>query len=330
MSLLKKVTIGALTTRNNVFLAPLAGIGDAGFRVMGKAFGAGLTFTEMVSAHGLLCGNEKSLDLLKLTRKERPGGIQLFGSNPEIMGRAVSLCEDFPADLIDINGGCSVNKVMKTGAGTMILDDPDRFYRLVKACVDASYYPISVKVRLGISEDRIKVLENALAAQEAGAALFTLHPRTARQRFSGKARWEYIGLVKQALDIPVCGNGDIKTPADAVRMIQETGCDAVMIGRGAIGNPWLIRNTVVALDSYPEKPELDEPTHCEKLECALKHLSLVVAFKGEKKGVREIKRHLYRYLRGIPGAASIRKEIMLMENQQEVVEKISSLLKAEH
>jgi len=329
MSLLKQICIGGLTTENNVFLAPMAGIGDSGFRIIGKTFGVGLTFTEMVSAHGLLSGNEKSINLLKLSRKERPGGIQLFGSNPEVMSRAVSICGDFQADLIDINGGCSVNKVMKTGAGAMILDDPEKFYRLVKSCVDASCYPVSVKVRLGISEDRIKVLENAIAAQEAGASMFTLHPRTAKQRYSGKARWEYIGLVKQALHIPVCGNGDINSPFDAIHMIQETGCDAVMIGRGAIGNPWLIRNTIFALRSYPDIPSFSEVTTCERIECALKHLELVVSFKSENRGMKEIKRHLYRYLRGVPGVSQIREEIMHMDTKQEVVEKLSTILQPE-
>lgn len=326
MSLLKKVTIGNFITPNNVWLAPLAGIGDKSYRILHRRFGAGLTFTEMTSAHGIVYGNSKTFDLARLTRKERPAGIQVFGSNPEIMGMAVSLLSEYPADIIDINGGCSVPKVLKTGAGARLLDDPDRFYAVIKACVDASIRPVSVKIRLGPSQDRINVIENALAAQEAGASLLTLHPRTAKARYRGKADWEYIGLVKQKLEIPVCGNGDILSPQDAVRMILETGCDAVMIGRAAIGNPWIIRDTIQALSLYPERIEEHLPSTEERVRCALEHLDLIVSFKGETRGVREAKRHLYRYLKGIPHVARLRESIFLVDSKQEARERIQALL----
>jgi tRNA-dihydrouridine synthase B len=328
MSLLKKIRIGTLLTENNVFLAPLAGIGDRAYRVLGVRFGAGLAFTEMVSAHGLTNESRKTVELLLLTQKERPAGIQIFGNSPEVMGSAAALCGGYPADLLDINAGCSVRKVLKTGAGAGMLGDPERFYRVVRACVEASRYPVSVKLRLGLGEDSITVLENALAAQDAGAALLTLHPRTARDGYAGNARWEYIALVKDRLRIPVCGNGDISTPGDAVRMMRETGCDAVMIGRAAIGNPWLIRGAVRALSLYPEPAAAEEPSIAERVELALEHLRLLVAHKGEARGVREAKRHLHRYLRGMPRAAKVRERIFGLESLSEAEERLKDLVKA--
>jgi tRNA-dihydrouridine synthase B len=326
MSLLKQIKIGDTVTPNNVWLAPLAGIGDRSYRTLHRRFGAGLTFSEMTSAHGIVRGNSRTLELARISRGERPSGIQIFGSNPEIMGSAVaSLCE-YPADVIDINGGCSVPKVIKTGAGARLLEDPGLFYAVVKACVDASIRPVSVKMRLGLSEDRINVVENALAAQEAGASLLTLHPRTAEEKYRGPARWEYIGFVKQSLAIPVCGNGDITTPHDAVRMILETGCDAVMIGRAAIGNPWLIQDTVCALDAYPEQIEVTQPSVAERVRCALEHLNLIVSLKGEARGMREIQRHLYRYLRGIPHVVRLRESLCLLDSKQEAEARLLALL----
>jgi nifR3 family TIM-barrel protein len=329
MPFLKKIRIGALVTENNVFLAPLAGIGDRAYRTIGMRFGAGLAFTEMVSAHGLANESRKTLELLLLTKKERPAGIQIFGSNPEVMGSAAALCGEYPADLLDINAGCSVRKVLKTGAGAGMLGDPERFFRVVKACVEASRYPVSVKLRLGLGEDSITVLENALAAQDAGASLLTVHPRTARDGYGGKARWEYIALVKERVRVPVCGNGDIAAPSDAVRMVRETGCDAVMIGRAAIGNPWLIRETVRALSEYPEQTAAEEPSLEERVELALEHLRLIVLHKGEARGLREAKRHLHRYLRGVPRAARVRERIFGLESLSEAEVRLRDLVKAE-
>ena len=242
------------------------------------------------------------------------------------MAAAVSVLGEYPADILDIKGGCSVKKVMKTGAGASLLGDPKKFYEVVKACVNVSPYPVSVKLRLGLTEDRINVIENALAAQEAGARLITLHPRTAQSKYSGAARWEYIGLVKQDLKIPVCGNGDIRTADDAVRMIVETGCDAVMIGRAAIGNPWSIRDTVRAFSDYPEKVVFTPPTRHERVNLALEHLELICSLKGETKGVRDIKRHIYRYLREIPHISEIRTSLFKIDSKGEARQKLESLL----
>ncbi|MFW6138653.1 MAG: tRNA dihydrouridine synthase DusB [Spirochaetota bacterium] len=326
MSLLKPVTIGTLTTRNNVFLAPLAGISERGFRIIGSSFGCGLCFTEMVSSHGLVNANRKSMELLRITRKERPTGIQIFGSNPEIMSTAASLCNDHPADLLDINGGCSVRKVMSTGAGAGILEAPWKFYKIVNACVSASIYPVSVKIRLGLSENRINVREIAEAAEEAGAELLTLHPRTAESKYSGKARWEYIGMVKDTVSIPVCGNGDIRSPEDAVRMVVDTGCDAVMIGRAAIGNPWIIRNVMKAFEVYPEKVEVKTPGVEEKVGLALDHLRMIVAYKGEKSGIKESKKIIHRYLKGVPHASKLKERFFRMNTREEMEKALESIL----
>ena len=318
--------IGSIKLDNHTVMAPMAGMTNLPFRLIVKSYGAGLVFTEMVSAHGIVNGNLKTLDLLKLSRRERPAGIQIFGSNSEIMAAAVSILGEYPADILDINGGCSIKKVMKTGAGASLLGDPSKFYEVVKACVNVSPYPVSVKLRLGLTEDSINVIENALAAQEAGASLLTLHPRTAQSKYSGAARWEYIGLVKQNLKIPVCGNGDIRTEDDAVRMILETGCDAVMIGRAAIGNPWIIRDTVRAFSNYPEKVVCTPPTKHERVILALEHLELICSLKGETKGVRDIKRHIYRYLREIPHISEVRSSLLKIDTKREARRKLESLL----
>lgn len=326
MSLLKRIDTGGLVTENNVFLAPLAGVGDSAYRILGRKFGAGLTCTEMVSSCGLVRGNRKTFSLLKIRPAERPSGIQLFGSDPDTMAEAARICSSYPADFIDINAGCSVRKVLKTGAGAMLLDEPDRLYNIVRGCVDATDLPVTVKMRLGLSEQRITLTENVHAAHEAGASLITLHPRTAADRYAGKARWEYIRVAKEHADIPVCGNGDITSALDAVKMIEETGCDAVMIGRAAIGNLWLLAQIVAAFESYPDLPEIEEPGTEQRINQALEHLALIVRLKGEVRGVNESKKHIHRYLRGIPYAARVRESIFSVNESREAAQLLQSLL----
>jgi tRNA-dihydrouridine synthase B len=326
MALLKKIGIGNLITENNVFLAPLAGVGDSAYRIVGRRFGAGLTCSEMVSSCGIVRGNRKTFSLLKIGRAERPAGIQLLGSDPGTMAEAAQICSSYPADYIDINAGCSVKKVIKTGAGAMLLDEPDRLHRIVSGCVGATELPVTVKMRLGLSERRITVVENVHAVREAGAALVTLHPRTAADRYSGRARWEYIRIAKEHAGIPVCGNGDIVTEADAVRMMEETGCDAVMIGRAAIGNPWILTRIVAAFASYPKPPVSDDPGNEQRINQALEHLALIVRMKGEIRGVHEAKKHIHRYLKGIPHAAHVRAGIFTVEDSGEASRLLRSLL----
>jgi tRNA-dihydrouridine synthase B len=219
-----------------------------------------------------------------------------------------------------------VKKVLKTGAGARLLESPETLYRIVRSCVNASIYPVTVKMRLGLSEDRINVLENALAAQEAGASLVTLHPRTAQNKYSGSARWNYIGEVKSALSIPVCGNGDVRTAGDAVRMLTETGCDAVMVGRAAIGNPWLLRDIVEAFERYPDPPQPQKPSCEDRIRLAVEHLRAAVVSKGEARGVREVRKVIHQYLRSIPYSVGVREQIFRIETEDELTERLESLL----
>jgi len=326
MSILKPLKIGSLETSNNVFLAPLAGIGDNAFRIIGRQYGAGLTFTEMISAHGLVNGNYRSHELLRITKREKPCALQLFGANEDILARAIMICSEYDPDMIDINAGCSVKKVLKTGAGANLLRDADNFYRIMRTCVSVSPYPVSVKTRLGLTEKTINIIEIAQAAEEAGVKLFTLHPRTASQGYSGSARWEYIAQVKNVLRIPVCGNGDIRASGDGIKMVEETGCDAVMIGRGAIGNPWLLRNIVEAFRLYPKEYRDYEPDFNERIKMAIEHFNMVVRFKGEEKATGEVKRYLHRYLKGIPGAPDLRKRLVSSSTATEMNGFLFSLL----
>ena len=326
VSLLKPVHIGKLVITNNLFLAPLAGVGDNAYRVMGSRFGAGLTFSEMVSSNGVVRENSKTQSLMYISDGERPLGLQLFGSDPVIMAEAAAMASEHNPDLIDINCGCSVRKVLKTGSGAALLADPAHLHRIVRGCVDASDLPVSVKIRLGLREDSINVTEIGLAVQEAGASLLTLHARTAAAKYSGHARWEFIAQVKEAVSIPVCGNGDITSSGDAVTMLQQTGCDAVMVGRAAIGNPWLLKDIVGALQSHPDPVEQKPVAQRERVELALEHLDLAISFKGERRAVRDMKRHLHRYIRGMRDAAWVRESLFRAENAEQMRTRLQTLI----
>ncbi len=325
VSLLKSIHIKGLVLTSNLFLAPLAGVGDNAYRILGRRFGAGLTFSEMVSANGIVRGNLKTHELMHISEGEKPLGIQLFGSDPAIMSEAAGIASGHGPDLIDINGGCSVRKVLRTGAGAALLADPEHLYRIVHACVNASPLPVSVKIRLGLREESINVVENGLAAEEAGASLLTLHPRTAAAKYDGHARWEYIARVKEVLSIPVCGNGGIRGAGDAVAMMEETGCDAVMVGRGALGNPWLLEDIVHAFESYPDGVEREGLPAETRIGLALEHLDLAISFKGERRAVRDMKRHLHRYIRGMRDAASVRERLFRADSAEDIRAQLRTL-----
>jgi nifR3 family TIM-barrel protein len=293
---------------------------------MGRRFGAGLTFSEMISSNGVIRGNSKTLSLMYVSNGERPLGLQLFGADPVIMAEAAALASEHKPDLIDINCGCSVRKVLKTGSGAALLADPAHLYRIVRGCVDASDIPVSVKIRLGLREESINATEIGLAVQEAGASLLTLHARTAAAKYTGHARWEFIAQVKEALSIPVCGNGDVASNDDAVSMLQQTGCDAVMVGRAAIGNPWLLKNIVQTLQSYPDPVEREHIAARDRVELALEHLDLAIGFKGERRAVRDMKRHLHRYIRGMRDAAWVRECIFRAENAEQMRTRLQTLI----
>jgi tRNA-dihydrouridine synthase B len=315
--------IGDVRLINPVVLAPMAGVSDRPFRLLAKEMGCALVFTEMVSAKGLLCAPAQSLPIAMFTEKERPAGIQLFGGDPDVLARGAQVAARLNPDLLDINMGCPVRKVAGRGEGCALMRDPEKAYRIVGAVTGAVQLPVTVKMRKGWNEATVNAPEIALAAQEAGAAAVTVHGRTAEQGYRGYADWEIIARVKEALAIPVIGSGDIYRPQDAARMLAETGCDAVMIGRGALGNLWLIKRTVHYLATGELLPE---PAAGERIKMALRHLSMLVEDRGERAGVRVMRKHAAWYTKGMRGAAQVRSLIMEAETGPEMEKILSSLV----
>lgn len=312
--------IGDVKIDNRVVVAPMAGISNAAFRVTVKEAGAGLVVCEMISDKGIHYRNQKTLDMLYIDEREHPLSIQIFGGNKETLVEAAQFVdENTSADIIDINMGCPVNKVIKCDAGAKWLLDPDKVYEMVDAVSHAVKKPVTVKMRTGWDSDHIYAVENAKAAQAGGAAALAMHGRTRAQMYEGKADWDILRQVSDVLSIPFMGNGDVRTPEDAKRMLDEVGCDAVMIGRAALGNPWMIYRT----KHYLETGELvAEPTPREKITTAKIHLNRLIALKGEKIGCREFRQHAAYYLKGIPRAARTKVAI----NQAETKEAMTAIL----
>ncbi len=293
--------------KNRVVLAPMAGICNSAFRRICKEMGCGLIYAEMVSDKAITYGNRKTIDMLSMTDMERPIVQQIFGSDVDSFVEAALYieCERKP-DIIDINMGCPVPKVaVRAQAGSALLKDPSKIYDIVSSVVSAVSTPVSVKIRSGWDKEHINAVEVAKVCEMAGASLITVHPRTRSEGYSGKADWNIIREVKDAVTIPVIGNGDIKSPEDALRMLNETGCDAVMIGRGVLGNPWLISNTL----SYLEYGHYTLPSARDKILMCIKHLNYLSELKSEKQVVLEIRNHIGWYLKGITGASSIKNKI---------------------
>jgi len=302
--------IGPLELKNRVILAPMAGITDLPYRLLMKQFGAGLVFSEMVSAKGLTYAGKRTSELLQSRPEERPLGIQLFGSEPETLATAARLAEPY-GDLLDINMGCPVNKVVKDGSGSALMKSPAIIARMIASVRATTDLPLTVKIRSGWDHHSRNFLEVGRIAENEGADAITLHPRPRSQGFGGEAAWEEIGELKKVLSIPVIGSGDIFTPGDADRMIKQTGCDAVMIGRGGYGNPWLVRDSIahIAGTEPPAPPDPDE-----RLEVARRHHDLHIEIYGEKKALLEMRKHLCWYARGLPGAAAFRAAINKAES----------------
>ncbi|WP_411830079.1 tRNA dihydrouridine synthase DusB [Metasolibacillus meyeri] len=301
---------------NRVVLAPMAGICNSAFRLTVKEFGAGLVYAEMISDKGIVQRNAKTLGMLYIDERENPLSLQIFGGDKETLVEAAKYVEEnTSADIIDINMGCPVNKIIKCEAGARLLLDPNKVYEMVAAVVDAVKKPVSVKMRIGWDEQHILAVENAQAIERAGAAAVAVHGRTRVQMYEGKANWDIIRDVKQNVGIPVLGNGDVETPQDAKRMLETTGVDAVMIGRAALGNPWMIYRTVQYLATGELK---DEPSIREKIDVCLLHFERLMQLKGEKIAVREMRSHASWYLKGIRGNGKIRNAINQTETKEEL------------
>jgi len=316
--------IGDIEMKNPVVLAPMAGVCNSAFRLTVKEFGAGLVCAEMVSDKGIVLKNEKTMNMLYIDEQEKPLSLQIFGGEKETLVEAARFVdENTNADIIDINMGCPVPKITKVDAGAKWLLDPNKIYEMVAAVVDAVKKPVTVKMRMGWDPDHIYAVENAQAVERAGGKAVALHGRTRYQMYEGKANWDIIREVKQNINIPLIGNGDVQTPQDAKRMLEETGCDGVMIGRAALGNPWMIYRTV----KYLETGELiGEPSVKEKIDVCILHLDRLIALKSEYIAVREMRKHAAWYLKGISGNAKARNGINECHTRNDLVELLYGLV----
>jgi nifR3 family TIM-barrel protein len=316
--------IGSVEIPNRVVVAPMAGITNSAFRVTVKEFGAGLVVCEMISDRGIQLRNKKTLEMLFIDETEHPLSIQIFGGNKASLVEAAQfVAENTTADIIDINMGCPVNKIIKAEAGAKWLLDPDKVYEMVHAVSSAIDKPVTVKMRIGWDEQHVFAVENAQAAEAAGAAAIGMHGRTRVQMYEGSADWDVLKQVKQSITIPFMGNGDVKTPEDAKRMLEEVGADAVMIGRAALGNPWMIHRT----KQYLETGELlPEPTPREKISTAKLHLERLADLKGEKIASREFRQHAAYYLKGISRAAKVKAAINQAEDKQTIFDLLDAFV----
>ena len=301
-----KLRIGNTVLENNVILAPMAGVTDLPFRVLCREQGAGCVVTEMVSAKAVLYNNKNTRELLQIDPAERPAAVQLFGSEPDIMAEIAARLEEGPYDYIDVNMGCPVPKIVNNGEGSALMKNPERAKEVLTAMVKAVKKPVTVKFRKGFNDLSVNAVEFAKMAESCGVAAVAVHGRTREQYYSGKADWDIIRQVKEAVRIPVIGNGDIFTPEDAGRMLKETGCDGIMVARGAKGNPWLFGRINHYLDTGEVLPG---PSMAEIKAMILRHGRMLVQFKGEGVAMREMRGHMAWYTKGMPQSATLRNEI---------------------
>ena len=312
-----KLRIGNTVLENNVILAPMAGVTDLPFRVLCREQGAGCVVTEMVSAKAVLYNNKNTRELLQIDPAERPAAVQLFGSEPDIMAEIAARLEEGPYDYIDVNMGCPVPKIVNNGEGSALMKNPERAKEVLTAMVKAVKKPVTVKFRKGFNDLSVNAVEFAKMAESCGVAAVAVHGRTREQYYSGKADWDIIRQVKEAVRIPVIGNGDIFTPEDAGRMLKETGCDGIMVARGAKGNPWLFGRINHYLDTGEVLPG---PSMAEIKAMILRHGRMLVQFKGEGDAMREMRGHIAWYTKGMPHSATLRNEINQVETLEGFVE----------
>lgn len=316
--------IGNINIETPILLAPMAGVTDYPFRVLCKEQGAGVVYSEFVSAHGIIRENAKTWQMIEFTDFERPIGIQIFGDSPEVMGKAARMVVDkFSPDILDINYGCPVPKITKKGAGSAALRDLCLMDDITSAVVEAiPKVPVTVKMRAGWDSKSIVVPEVGPRLEKIGVKAIALHPRTTKEKYKGTADWSRIKELKNAVSIPVIGNGDIKSPQDVIRMFEETGCDGVMIGRSALGNPWFFKEAVAL---YKGKSLPDSPKINERAEKCLEHLDQMIEFHGERVGINLMRKHFGWYIRGFTGAAVIRKALVVAADKDEMVTILDSM-----
>jgi len=310
------MNIGYLELKTRSILAPLAGAADRPFRLIVKQEGVGLMFSELISSDGLIYDSPGTRKLCDILPEERPLGLQLFGSDPVVMRQAASILEKFKPELIDLNFGCPVKKVVKRGAGAALLKDLDLLYEIAKSVVDSVSISVTAKIRSGWDNDSIVAPKAAELLEKAGVKAVTVHARTRSMGFSGQADWSVIKEVKSAVSIPVIGNGDVTGPETAEKMIEKTGCDFVMVGRGALGRPWTFRH----IDHYlSTREKLPEPSHREKIDICIKHFNIALKMEDEKRAVKEMRKHISWYVKGMRNSSKLRQEIFKLDDSKEVI-----------
>ena len=320
--MMKQLKIGNVTLPNRYILGPMAGVTDLPFRVLCKEQGAGLLCMEMVSAKAILYNNKNTESLLEIHPDEQPVSLQFFGSDPKIMSEMAKRVEERPFDIMDINMGCPVPKVVRNGEGSALMKNQKLVYEIVSAMVKAIDKPVTVKIRKGFDDSCINAVEIAKIIEEAGAAAVAVHGRTREQYYSGQADWDIIRQVKEAVSIPVIGNGDVTSPQKAEELVKQTGCDGIMIARGAQGNPWIFSEMITYEETgvLPERPSLEEIR-----DMMLRHARLQLKYKGEFIGIRERRKHVAWYTKGLKGSAKLREEINRVESYQELEELLFQL-----
>ena len=319
---MKQLKIGNVLLENSYVLGPMAGVTDLPFRLLCKEQGAGLLCMEMVSAKGIFYNNKNTESLLQIHPKEVPVSLQLFGSDPKIVSEMAKRIEERPFSILDINMGCPVPKVVRNGEGSALMKNPKLVYELVSATVKAIKKPVTVKIRKGFDDEHVNAVEIAKVIEEAGAAAVAVHGRTREQYYSGKADWEIIRQVKEAVSIPVIGNGDVTSGEQAIAMRKQTGCDGVMIARGAQGNPWIFSELLEyeKTGKLPDRPDVEEIK-----KTMLRHAKLQVEYKGDFTGIREMRKHVAWYTKGLHGAARLRDQINQVESYAELENLLTSL-----